>query len=134
MSELVKVLTDSDFSAKMQNCPTPLLVDFWAPRCIPCRAMSRIVEELAAEHMGSVAFAKVNVDDSPRISGAYGIMGLPTFVLFHKGQPVERLSGSQSKDKFQAIIARYAGAPAAGNRADSPKGGSHARNQQSRRP
>jgi thioredoxin 1 len=134
MSELVKVLTDSDFNAEMQKCPTPLLVDFWAPRCIPCRAMSRIVEELAAEHAGRVAFAKVNVDDSPRVSGTYGIMGLPTFVLFHKGQPAERLSGSQSKDKFQTILAKYAGAPASGNRADASKDGPQAKNQQPRRP
>ena len=84
----------------------PVFVDFWAPWCGPCRIVSPIVEELADEYAGKMAFAKVNVDDAPKIALRYQIMSIPTLMIFKDGQPVEAVIGARPKKDLQGRVER----------------------------
>ncbi len=102
-------LSDANFQKEAMESAIPVVVDFWAPWCGPCRMLSPILEELAGELKGRVVFAKVNVDDSPRVASQYGIVSIPT-VLFIKGgkiadQHVGLLAKAPMKAKIDAFIA-----------------------------
>jgi thioredoxin 1 len=102
-------LTDATFQSKAMESTVPVVVDFWAPWCGPCRMLTPILEELAGEMKGKVVFAKVNVDDSPRVASQYGIVSIPT-VLFIKGgkvaeQQVGLLAKAPMKAKIDAFVA-----------------------------
>lgn len=97
-------LTDSEFDAAVLKSSIPVLVDFWAPWCGPCRAVAPLVEELAAEYAGKVLVAKMNVDENPATPGKYGIRAIPSFILFKDGQVVEQLTGAGTKGGFQNLI------------------------------
>lgn len=90
-------ITEQTFESEVLNQPGPVLVDFWAPWCAPCRHLSPIVEELAGEYEGRVSFAKVNTDESPNIAARYGIFSIPTLIVFKNGQPVKQLVGLRPK-------------------------------------
>ncbi|MGE5552569.1 MAG: thioredoxin [Betaproteobacteria bacterium] len=91
-------LTDATFAAEVVECrETPVLVDFWASWCLPCRAIAPLVEELAVEYEGRLKVGKLNVDENPQTAAAYGIMSIPTLVLFKDGEPVDRIVGAQPK-------------------------------------
>lgn len=96
--------SDSTFEADVLKSTTPVLVDFWAEWCAPCRAVGPIVEELAGEYGAQLKVGKMNVDENTEIPGQYGVMSIPTIMLFKDGQPVKTLVGVQPKDSFKKAI------------------------------
>ena len=112
MSANVTEVTDQEFETSVIKSERPVLVDFWAPWCGPCRAIAPIVEELAGEYQGKVEFAKLNTDDNQRTAMKYGIMAIPTLVLFRGGNEVARVTGVQSKQNLKKTIDGVVGAAA----------------------
>jgi len=103
----VSSITTADFETEVLQSPTPVMVDFWAPWCAPCRAMAPVVESVADQFAGRLKAVKVNVDEEPDIASKHGILSIPTLVLFHKGQEVERIVGfapeSELKKRVEAL-------------------------------
>jgi thioredoxin 1 len=96
MSQPVEV-NDSNFGQMVLQAKTPVLVDFWAAWCAPCRMVAPVVEELAKEYEGKVSFAKLDVDQNPRTASQYGIMSIPTLLIFKNGAPVSNIVGFRPK-------------------------------------
>ena len=95
------ILNDQNFEAEVLKSEVPVLVDFWAAWCGPCKIIGPIIEEIAKDLEGKpVKVAKMNVDDSPETPGKYGIMSIPTLIIFKGGKPVEQMVGVQPKDKL----------------------------------
>jgi thioredoxin 1 len=90
-------VTDSEFQELVLKSETPVLVDFWADWCMPCKMIAPIVEELAEEYDGQVVFAKVDVDSSPLTAAEYGIRSIPTLLVFKGGSPVDQVVGAVPK-------------------------------------
>ncbi|MBI4203299.1 MAG: thioredoxin [Chloroflexi bacterium] len=90
-------VTDADFDEKVLKSKTPVLVDFWAEWCAPCRMIAPIVEELATEYEGKVSVIKVDVDASPETSIKFGIRSIPTLLVFKDGKPVDQVIGAVPK-------------------------------------
>ena len=97
-------VNDDNFREVVLEAEIPFLVDFWAPWCAPCLAIAPVVGELAAEYEGQVGFVKVNVDNSPRIASQYGIMSIPTLMIFKDGQPVSNIVGFRPKDELKKSL------------------------------
>ncbi len=97
-------VTDDTFETEVLNSPTPVLVDFWADWCGPCRMVAPSVKAIAEEYAGKVRVAKMDVDDNPATPGRYAIVGIPTIMLFKNGQVVERITGAWPKDRIVAKI------------------------------
>jgi thioredoxin 1 len=97
----VKTLTDATFDTEVGAASTPMIVDFWAPWCGPCRMVSPVIEEIAEDHDGKVAVGKVNVDENPGIASRFGIMSIPTIILFKDGQAAKKVIGARSKADFE---------------------------------
>lgn len=104
MSENVAEFTDGNFSAEVLESSEPVLVDFWAPWCGPCRQIAPMIEELAAENSGSVKIGKINIDDHPETAQKFGISSIPTLLLFQGGDVKERFVGVQPKAKLQQTL------------------------------
>jgi len=100
MAEIQKT-SESTFQQEVLDAELPVLVDFTAVWCQPCKLLDPIVKQLAEEWDGKVKVFKLDVDDNPRITADYQIMGVPTLMLFKSGQPIERVSGLQPKDRLQ---------------------------------
>ena len=98
------VITDQNFQTEVAQSDIPVLVDFWAPWCTPCRIVGPIVEELAKEFAGKVKVGKLNVDENQQTAGQFGVMSIPTLLYFKNGQPVESVIGAQSKDTIKAKL------------------------------
>ena len=96
--------TDQDFQEQVLKSPTPVVVDFWASWCVPCKTVSPIIDELAAEYQGKVKVGNLNVDENSQTAGTYGIMSIPSVVVFKNGQPVKTMIGAQGKDSFKKGI------------------------------
>ncbi|KAB8143817.1 thioredoxin [Chloroflexia bacterium SDU3-3] len=95
------VITDATFEQQAINADTPVVVDFWAPWCPPCRAIAPVLEELAGEYEGRVTVAKVNIDEDQRWAGQLGVMAIPTMIFFKDGKEVNRIQGALPKSKLQ---------------------------------
>ncbi len=107
MSEKITNLTNDTFKAAVSASGTPVLVDFWAPWCGPCKAIAPILEELATELDGKLTIAKVNVDEADAISADYGIRAIPTMLLFKNGQVVEQIVGMMPKAALKAKLTAH---------------------------
>jgi thioredoxin 1 len=105
-SEKALSLTDSDFDSTIKGAALPVLVDFWAEWCAPCRRLSPIVDEVAAEFEGKLMVGKVNVDENPVTPGRFNVRGIPTLILFKGGKVVDQVVGLISKDELKAMVAR----------------------------
>ncbi len=104
MPENITTVDQSSFDKVVLESSKPVLVDFWAPWCGPCRMVSPIVEELAKDYNGKVEFAKVNVDEAPFVASKYSIMSIPTIMIFKDGKPVEHVIGFKPKDQFKKLL------------------------------
>lgn len=94
----------SSFQEKVLKAKEPVLVDFWAPWCGPCRAVVPIIDDLAKEYGGKVTFAKVNVDENPFLASSYGIMSIPTLIVFNSGKPAEQVIGLRSRNELKKLL------------------------------
>ncbi len=97
-------LTDSNFDDEVLKSEKPVLVDFWAPWCGPCRAIGPIVEELADAYRDRVKIAKLNIDENPKIATIYGVMSIPTLILFKNGSAMDKLVGLSPKERLEGLI------------------------------
>ncbi len=97
-------LTDTNFKSEVLSCTTPVLVDFWATWCGPCRMVAPIVEELAKEYGPRIKVGKVDVDESPSTASQYGIMSIPTLMFFKGGKVMEQVVGAVSKSELKKKI------------------------------
>ena len=104
MSNNIENGTDQNFEDIINNSEVPVLVDFWAPWCGPCRMVGPVLEEVATEYAGRAKVIKVNVDEEQRVAGSMGIRSIPTIALFHKGLIKETLIGARPKSEFTAVI------------------------------
>ena len=107
-------VTDETFEDEVLGSPVPVVVDFWAPWCRPCRAVAPIFGQLAAEHADRVAFARLNVDESVATVARYGVLTLPTAILFERGEPRETVVGARPRSHYERVWARWLGGSAAG--------------------
>ena len=98
------VVDDSNFDQTVLQAETPVLVDFWATWCGPCRMVAPVVEELAEEYEGRVSFAKLDVDQNPKTAVRYGIMSIPTLLIFKKGEPVSQIVGLRPKKELKRSL------------------------------
>lgn len=100
-------LTQDTFKTDVLSSKEPVLVDFWAPWCGPCRMVAPVVEELAADYASKIKVGKVNVDENQELASEYGVMSIPTLCLFVNGQAVTRLVGFRPKKEIAAEIDKY---------------------------
>ena len=103
-NDKVAHITDSDFELEVMKSSTPVLVDFWAPWCGPCRAIAPIVEELADDYAGRLKVVKVNVDDNPMTPARFGVRGIPNLIIVKNGQVAEQIIGAVPKQQLVRAV------------------------------
>jgi thioredoxin 1 len=103
----VTTVTDTNFEAEVLKAATPVLVDFWAPWCGPCKAVAPIVEELAKEFENRLKVVKLNTDENPKTAQTYSIRGIPSLYVFINGEPVEQVVGAVPKSTLAAAINKH---------------------------
>jgi thioredoxin 1 len=105
-SEKVLAFSDATFDREVLQSEVPVLVDFWATWCAPCKAIAPLVDAVAEEHAGKIKVGKVNVDENPSTPGKYGVRGIPTLILFKGGAVVDQIVGAVPKSQLEALIAK----------------------------
>ncbi len=104
MADKVNTITQDSFQKEVVEAGLPVLVDFWAPWCGPCRAVGPVVEELAEAYENKVGFGKVNVDENPALAANYGVMSIPTLIVFKDGKIAQKLIGYHPKEELQKLL------------------------------
>jgi thioredoxin 1 len=104
MPEAIMEVTDSQFEDNIINSDTPVVVDFWAPWCGPCKAIAPVLKTLADEYAGRVGFFKMNVDENTGTPADFGIKSIPTLIFFNNGKPVEQIVGLTSRGKIEGVL------------------------------
>jgi thioredoxin 1 len=106
-SKLVLDVTDDTFKEKVIDCDVPVLVDFWAPWCGPCRMVGPVVVEIAEQYEGQIQVFKVNTDENPQVASQYGIRSIPTLMIFKGGQRVDMVVGAVPKTTLATTLEKY---------------------------
>jgi thioredoxin 1 len=104
---VIITLSDALFDETVNGSDVPVLVDFWAEWCGPCKMIAPVLEEIAREHDGKITIGKLNVDDNPDTARRYEVMSIPTLMLFHNGSLEKRLVGARSKNQLLAELAQF---------------------------
>lgn len=106
MAGNVQEVSDGNFESEILKSSIPVLVDFWAPWCGPCKSIAPILEEIAGEYAGKIKIAKLNVDDNPKTPSQYDVRGIPNLIFFNGGAVVDRIVGAVPKDQLVAAISK----------------------------
>jgi thioredoxin 1 len=106
---MVGDVNDADFQVEVLDSEQPVVVDFWAPWCGPCRVVSPIIDDLAEQHGERVKFLKMNVDDNLQTQSRYNVLSIPTVILFERGEPQETVIGARSKSHYESAWERWLG-------------------------
>ena len=107
MAEHIVTLSDATFDESVGSAETPIVVDFWAEWCGPCKMITPVLEDIASEHAGKLQVAKLNVDDNPDIARRYEVMSIPTLLVFKDGQPAKRIVGAKGKGALLQDLAEF---------------------------
>jgi thioredoxin 1 len=105
-SDKVSAFSDANFDREVLQSDIPVLVDFWATWCAPCKAIAPLIDAVADDHVGKIKVGKVNVDENPATPGKYGVRGIPTLILFKGGVVIDQVVGAVPKSQLEALIAK----------------------------
>jgi thioredoxin 1 len=109
VSDQITILTDATFDETIGGADKPVLVDFWAEWCGPCKMIAPVLEEIASEQGEKLSIAKLNVDDNPDVAMRFNVMSIPTLIVFKDGEPAKRLVGAKGKGQLLQDLAEYVG-------------------------
>jgi thioredoxin len=107
VSDGIMTLSDATFDESIGSAETPVLVDFWAEWCGPCKMITPVLEDIATEHVGRIQIVKLNVDDNPNVARRYDVMSIPTLLIFVEGEVKKRLVGAKGKAQLLEELAEY---------------------------
>ena len=107
MADGIVTLTDATFDETVKSSPTPVVVDFWAEWCGPCKMIAPVLEEIAQEYEGALSVAKLNVDDNPDAAMRFQVMSIPTLIVFQEGEPAKRLVGAKGKAQLLEDLSEF---------------------------